>query len=193
MDQVDQLISLSPILTNILNDFNNKDEIIEQIRNEITPEIITDILSQTITQDNWQTIWQFTHKYNLSTKTQIKLKIIPFVTLPIEDSVCMRDLRCGTCIGKRKSCSDAGTAASRGHMFCLMKQHDSFNSNVCFKAASKGHLECLKYAHENGCPWNEVTTANAVYMHHLECLKYASDNKCPGYEKYIHLTNDSQN
>ena len=24
-------------------------------------------------------------------------------------------------------------------------------------AAENGHLECLKYAHENGCPWDEMT------------------------------------
>ena len=37
----------------------------------------------------------------------------------------------------------------------------------------------LKWAHENGCPWNEVTCAWAVERGHLEMLKWARENGCP--------------
>ncbi|XP_050438601.1 ankyrin repeat and SOCS box protein 12-like isoform X4 [Adelges cooleyi] len=50
---------------------------------------------------------------------------------------------------------------------------------ICAAASSNGHLECLKYLHENGCPWNETTTLNAVSYGHLECLRYAIQNGCP--------------
>jgi hypothetical protein len=43
--------------------------------------------------------------------------------------------------------------------------------NTAYIAAA-GHLECLKYAHENGCPWNPLTTTNAVRYGNLDCVKY---------------------
>jgi hypothetical protein len=47
-------------------------------------------------------------------------------------------------------------------------------------------LECLKYAHENGCPWDEVTCTNAVINDSLACLRYAHENGCPwGPEAYM--------
>jgi hypothetical protein len=52
--------------------------------------------------------------------------------------------------------------------------------NTCEEAASGGHLEVLKYAHENGCPWNELICANAARYGHLEVLKYLHQNGCPG-------------
>ena len=37
----------------------------------------------------------------------------------------------------------------------------------------------LKYAHENGCPWDEMTCSFAASGGHLEMLKYAHENGCP--------------
>ena len=46
-------------------------------------------------------------------------------------------------------------------------------------AAEMVTSECLKYAHEKGCPWDEVTCSNAAKNGHLKCLKYAHENGCP--------------
>ena len=54
-------------------------------------------------------------------------------------------------------------------------------------AAKYGHLECLKYAHENGCPWDEVTCSEAAENGHLECLKYAHENGCPWDEEMFEM------
>jgi len=54
------------------------------------------------------------------------------------------------------------------------------NKHVLTKRAAKiGNLKLLKYAHENNCPWNEETCANAAENGHLEVLKYAHENGCP--------------
>ena len=37
----------------------------------------------------------------------------------------------------------------------------------------------LKYAHENGCPWDELTCEWAASNGHLDVLKYAHENGCP--------------
>jgi hypothetical protein len=50
------------------------------------------------------------------------------------------------------------------------------------EAAEKGHLECLKFLHENGCPWDSITTYKAVINGHLECLKYAHSQGCEWFE-----------
>ena len=52
------------------------------------------------------------------------------------------------------------------------------SERTCKEAAREGHLEVLKYAHENGCPWNEVTCIAAASEGHLEVLKYAHENGC---------------
>jgi hypothetical protein len=46
-------------------------------------------------------------------------------------------------------------------------------------AAQNGHINCLKYAHENGCPWNELTCFFAAKNSNIECLRYAYENGCP--------------
>ena len=46
-------------------------------------------------------------------------------------------------------------------------------------AAEHGRLDCLRYAHENGCPWDEFTSANAALNGHLSCLAYAHERGCP--------------
>ena len=42
-----------------------------------------------------------------------------------------------------------------------------------------GHLDVLKYAHDNGCPWSEITCAYAANGGHLNVLKYAREKGCP--------------
>jgi len=54
---------------------------------------------------------------------------------------------------------------------------------TCSRAAVRGDVECLKYAHENGCPWNELTSWGAAKNGHIECLKYAHENGCPWDER----------
>ena len=62
--------------------------------------------------------------------------------------------------------------------------------DTCFYAASNGHLECLKYAHEHGCPWDELTCRYAAENGHLECLKYACARECPGSDRYAEALNE---
>jgi hypothetical protein len=47
------------------------------------------------------------------------------------------------------------------------------------EAAKGGHLEVLKWARENGCPWDELTCANAAERGHLGMLQWARANGCP--------------
>ena len=62
--------------------------------------------------------------------------------------------------------------------------------DTCFYAASNGHLECLKYAHEHGCPWDELTCRGAAEKGHLECLKYACAHGFPGSDPYATALNE---
>ena len=45
-------------------------------------------------------------------------------------------------------------------------------------AAEKGHLNILQYAHERGCPWDEMTVIEAIRNGHFDCVQYALDNRC---------------
>ena len=40
-----------------------------------------------------------------------------------------------------------------------------------YVASNNGHLACLKYLHENGCPWDSLSTCDTALNGHLECLK----------------------
>ena len=80
------------------------------------------------------------------------------------------------------------SAAKRGHLECLKYLHENgcpWNELTSFKTVKRGHLDCLKYLHENGCPWNEQTCVCADVYDHLECLKYAHENGCPYPEKLL--------
>ena len=57
---------------------------------------------------------------------------------------------------------------------------------TCNSAAEEGHLDVLKYAHEKGCPWDELTCACAAEGGHLAVLKYAHENGCLWNKKYCH-------
>ena len=48
-----------------------------------------------------------------------------------------------------------------------------------FFSCKKWTSHCFKYAHENNCPWDELTCSGAAENGHLECLKYAHENSCP--------------
>ncbi len=48
---------------------------------------------------------------------------------------------------------------------------------TCANAASKGHLEILKWARENGCPWDELTCEYAAQ--NWEVLKWVKENGRP--------------
>ena len=68
------------------------------------------------------------------------------------------------------------SAASNGHLECLKYAHENgcpWNelSDLFYAAAANGHLECLKYLHEKGCPWDEWTCSEAARNGHLECLE----------------------
>ena len=47
---------------------------------------------------------------------------------------------------------------------------------TCQYAARGGYLCVLKYAHENGCPWNERTAFEAARGGHVEVLNYVTEN-----------------
>lgn len=53
------------------------------------------------------------------------------------------------------------------------------SSLCCHGTARKGHLEVLTYAHEEGCPGDEITCANASQQGKLETLMDAHDHGCP--------------
>lgn len=74
-------------------------------------------------------------------------------------------------------------AANGGHLECLKYAHENgcpWDIFTCADAAHGGHMQCLKYAHEQGCPWDADTCSMATLGGHLECLKYAQENGCPG-------------
>ena len=58
---------------------------------------------------------------------------------------------------------------------------------TCANAASGGHLEMLKWARENGCPWDENTCANAASGGHLDVLKWARENGVPGMYGHVQM------
>ena len=39
----------------------------------------------------------------------------------------------------------------------LKYAHERVSLDGTCRMPPDGHLECLKYAHEHGCPWDEVT------------------------------------
>ena len=91
--------------------------------------------------------------------------------------------------GCENGCDTCFYAASNGHLECLLKyahEHGCpWDELTCSFAAMHGHLECLKYAHEHGCPWNEYTCAYAAHTGHLGCLKYAQDHSAPESARYV--------
>jgi hypothetical protein len=54
-----------------------------------------------------------------------------------------------------------------------------WNANSSANAALTDDLQVLSYLHENGCPWDQKTCANAAKMGNLKVLKYAHENGCP--------------
>ena len=50
---------------------------------------------------------------------------------------------------------------------------------LCHAAARGGHLQQLQELRENGCPWNEYTSACAAKGGHLEVIQWARANGCP--------------
>ena len=59
-----------------------------------------------------------------------------------------------------------------------------------FVLPAGGHLEVLKYAHENGCPWDERTSFNAVKGGHWWCSTVhmrmdVHENGCSWDERHI--------
>ncbi len=96
------------------------------------------------------------------------------------------------------SCKKANEAAKRGHLVCLQdissKHHFNWNFNWNFidhkraaiLASRHGHLDCLKFAHQRGCPLNDISNLEvgeyvvindivnaSIIDGHLDCLKYA--------------------
>ena len=43
----------------------------------------------------------------------------------------------------------------------------------------KGHLDLLKYAHENGCPWNELLWNVTKESNCVDIIQYLKDEGCP--------------
>ena len=43
----------------------------------------------------------------------------------------------------------------------------------------------MKYAHEHGCPWDELTCGAAAYVNEIECLRYAQDHGAPDSAHYV--------
>ena len=79
-------------------------------------------------------------------------------------------------------------AAENGHLECLKYAHERgcpWDELTCAYAAKLGNLECLKYAHEHGCPWDARTCGTAAENGHLECLKYAQDHGAPDSAHYV--------
>ena len=67
-------------------------------------------------------------------------------------------------------------------MDCLAFAHENgcpWDETTCANAASEGHLNCLVYAHENNCPWDRTTCHAAAEYGNLDCLIYAHKNGCP--------------
>ena len=77
---------------------------------------------------------------------------------------------------------NTSTLALNGHLDCLKYAHEQgcpWDCVTTINAAENGHLDCLMYAHEQGCPWDVDATANAAEKGHLDCLKYLHENGCP--------------
>ena len=73
-------------------------------------------------------------------------------------------------------------SAEYGRINFLKYSHENgcdWDEHTSAAAAGNGHLDCLKYLHENGCGWDEYTCANAALNGHLDCLEYLHENDCP--------------
>ena len=84
--------------------------------------------------------------------------------------------------GCENGCDTCLHAASNGHLECLKYAHEHgcpWDELTCIAAAVNGQLDCLRYARKNGCPWDEKTCEGAAKYGHLECLKYAREHGCP--------------
>ena len=57
-----------------------------------------------------------------------------------------------------------------------------YNNRYNHKSDEK-FFECIKYAHENGCPWDELTCKWAVTWGYINSLEYAVKNECPWNEE----------
>ena len=93
--------------------------------------------------------------------------------------------------GKGLRWRDDGTelsrlVANRGtieSLTCLRANGCPWNELTCADAAGGGHLEVLQWARENGCPWDEETCAGAAEYGHLDVLQWAHQNGCPWSER----------
>ena len=69
-------------------------------------------------------------------------------------------------------------------MECLRYAHENrcpWDKWTC--ADAKG-VDCLRYAHERGCPWDKTTCERAAWFNgHIDCLKYAHEKGCFWDEK----------
>ena len=77
--------------------------------------------------------------------------------------------------------STCSTAASSGHLDCLIYAHEQgcpWDHSTCTNSAASGQLSILQYAFSHGCPWNKQTTEKAARNGHLDCLVYAHKNGC---------------
>jgi hypothetical protein len=50
---------------------------------------------------------------------------------------------------------------------------------TCAEAAEFGHLEVLEWLHEHGCPWGYCTGTAAANVGNMEVLKWLHDHGCP--------------
>lgn len=66
-----------------------------------------------------------------------------------------------------------------GYIPFIKLNFEQYSSRLCIRSAEFGNLHVLKWARENGCPWDEATTAFASRKGHLEVLKWARENGCP--------------
>ena len=75
-------------------------------------------------------------------------------------------------------------AAENERLKCLKYAHEHgcpCDELTCSSASENGQLECLKYAHEHGCPWDERTCSAAKESEEWACFGYARANGCPEY------------
>ena len=80
-----------------------------------------------------------------------------------------------------KSDNLCNSSCDNGYLLLLKYAHEKgcpWDEMTCSYAALNGCLDCLQYAHEKGCPWDERTCRYAAYYGHLKCLKYAHENGC---------------
>ena len=81
-----------------------------------------------------------------------------------------------------KSDNLCNSSCDNGYLLLLKYAHEKgcpWDEMTCSYAALNGCLDCLQYAHENGCPWDRWTCILAAEKGKLECLKYAHVNGCP--------------